>query len=1116
MAPGTKLNTESILPEEQKETVRQIVERSIDNDTVRAQIIALLAAPTGTLLDVFGTLKTSVSSLVDDSEKEKLFQEVKEIIEAQLKRYVISDEVNHWEDEQQRAFTGIDKAVWDGVPTGTPPVLGLSPDQKKAKIREVVNGKSKDAVDKMVTEVIKQARMSVATIPDPLKAMKSFDDLDDLANSTDTDIVDALKFKFPTGTPDTRQNLLKHIAVLRKLAREEQNSPNNIARWDKVVELGGQPHWQTVPGKFEAWQRGYEGDALLGQKITTTKKIRLDASEEAAYNQYKLNLNADRGRYYGVLNKIASISIDADKAKSPSGPAYVKDEAYKFFMDPSKMNPDEQRAFARYENLYKDGSYTLDECVQRVYEYLSEIFGTKGVFIERTLPLTKQEKEKVLDDLDTSEDVIEELYKMINAPTSGSAAPSLVGPFDIDFLEDLKKTIAECGKYNRDYYVKYMALRVKLSPDKRVADVMMLHAISYLLQLARDGKADNVQGHKDASGLDIGFEPANRVWNTSDSPDEFKKDMATYREFMKYMRQEFPGETPGKLRARLRKMCEEFRKEGSEGKGLLDTLIAKYKTGGVPSTEIAEILKALMLFEKTPVDIKALEYSETEDSSVDIREQKDVMDDDLNKSRENYAKARREIRKWRSRKFNIDTERTNYTDIFRRRILHNVSADAGLKGMPYGAPAERELFKDALRAKIVSELIDERKTLLGKEVELQSTTRWEKFKTFWRQHPVARLGISGALLGATGLAVAFAGAPVAVPLIALKAGWLGVNSQIAWEGNWEFMQQRFGATRGNKPFGLTRLHGVTVGSMTEEESRKRLAAHTTLATGRQPGYKPHASVSPAAGLPTFYGGILAEDIWKRHRFHVDTAIKTAIDKLPITSTKEEFMNEALKVGMEKEMEFIKEVEKREKHIRTTDIIKKLSGVLLGALVAGYSLASDLPKTTPAPTPAPGPTPGPAPTPGPHPAPGPAPVVPPPEPTVVPPPEPVTPGPIPGPTPGPVPADLTFKMIDSMPGDIDPGVLQAMPFKLGLSGSEASQLQTYIANHNVLGGMESLNPFVTGRPGITDVHGAFQEGVNFVKPNEVFKIPDAGNFVNEVVRITGGRLSPAEIARRLAS
>ncbi|KKQ71481.1 MAG: hypothetical protein UT33_C0009G0072 [Candidatus Peregrinibacteria bacterium GW2011_GWC2_39_14] len=905
---------------------------------------------------------------------------------------------------------------------------------------------------------------------------------------------------------------IKNIKTIRDIARKAQE--NSDKRWEKVKKKGSKYYWHTdLGGKFKAGDKGFEGVALLGELPDARKEVELKGpptdptSEVALYILYEARVTTERTKFYALLDSIGGIPIDIERAKHE--PSYLPDKARDWF-DALTVNPgatppiDDKKLFAKFEGLLNEDAYDRDKCVAHVLQYLNAAFGKAGRYIELDEVISKEEHLRLLDNLDYAEDIVEELARI-------SGVTFTTRDDYYNFLEDLKENISHAGSKDKAKYFKYLHIRDKLAKNGEDADVMMLHYVEYILQLRSNGITCNPK-EEPGKGWK---EDKSDIWKTKDYPDEFDRDIVRYREIMGMVREAFPDKKPGELRKTLKSVCENYltylpakgvTASGSEAEKMFNIINDHYKAG--VQDALKELYKALMMFEMTPISIKKIKWSETA-FSENIPAQEDVKNEDLDKARENYAKSRREIRRWRSRKFNINTERTKYTDIFRQRIAHNASVDPALIAMPFANVAEKDAFKLAMRNKIVGDLLTERKALLAKEVDLQSHSRWEKFKTFWRQHPVARLGISGALLGATGLAVAFAGAPVAIPLIALKAGWLGVNSQVAWEGNWEFMQQRFGATRGRKPFGLTKLHGVDVATMNEEESRKKLAAHTTLTTGKLPGYRGAPTMTPPSA---FYGNILAEDVWNKHKEHIDTAVDAALAGMPATATKGEILTKALDTAMAKELEFIHEVEKREQHLRTTDIIKKLSGLVLGALVAGYSLASDLPKTAPTPAPTPGPTPAPTP--------GPAPVTPPPEPTVVPPPEPVTPGPIPGPipgpVPGPVPADLTFKMIDSMPGDIDPGVLQAMPFKLGLSGSEASQLHTYMGNHHVLGGMESLNPFVTARPGIPDSYGVFQQGINFVRPDEVFKIPDGGNFVNEVVRITGGRLSPAEIARRLAN
>jgi|GEM_PF-6375366 len=1061
------ISTEDILESEGKEQIKAAVDALLNQPEIRQKIQNLLTSP-GNLIDVFEGLEDAIRQQVGPEEFERIKKEATQIIEKQLTRYIITTH------------------------TGKP----------KEEIDNMVDEKLGAEMGKVIGNI-----RATAMKKDPKLAFKPLEE------------IQAAKV-----LPPEQDMLLSLILVLKKTARAAQEDASE--RFEKVVEQGGKYYWNTVPGKFEAWQEGYEGNALLGEKpIVKLQRKELSDADKAKYEAYKNNRETERGEFYKILDDIAAIKIDAARAASDTTGDYIKDEAHKFFNNLPQVK---QKIFARFEQLLHHGSYDPELCIKRVLSYLNAIFGTRGKFVEDNETLGQEESKEILEKLDLAENIAAQLLKTMPSPQQDMHV----------FLELLKKAISSCGEEEKSLYLKYVHLRGVLADNDKTADSTMLYCIDCMLQLRNNGMTSNVSIGSE------GCRPSRGTWKVKDHIDEFNRDMAIYREFMAFMRNLYPEDTPGVLREKLKKMCEEYRKSGSEGERLYKELSDK-NTGmkNFSDTMIAELYKALLLFEKTPINIKRIKFIEAPEDSEGYGRcvdptcttpdvPPDIPDNEMENFRDDYARRRRGLRAFfirHTKNQDLIDSRTAYITAYRQRITHRVFANGELNAMAIDTEEARRNFMTSVRRAVVRELLQERRLLFAREIEVHRVSQWQRLKTWFRRHPYWRLGVGAA--ATTGFLIAsVAGAPVAtVPFaLARMAMW-----QIGWEGGWEAMQNTLGKTRTERPWrGILRRFGITRPSiMGADEARERLAAHTTLAIGTRSRNEMRETIG---NLSDFYNGQTGAELWARYTRHLNTTIDRALRNLPDTATRQEIINEAINTAIREETVFMKDVESRERHMRMTDALKKITGFATGFMLFGGSLFAgkpeqpahppQLPKKpiedntvyTPEPPPPPEPPEPPYPTisntdaeaAGVSHAAGPS---------------------IPdgsnaasqgvvdtgaGVASGNIPDHLTFRMVDSIPGDPDPGVLQALPYKLGLTPDEAHQLHSYLA-HGQMDKIEQANGFLA-RPGIIDAYGHTRSGIDFIKPAEELTIPDGKSFIEAVQNITKGRLSADEIMKRLSS
>ncbi|MBI5152786.1 hypothetical protein HZA39_04580 [Candidatus Peregrinibacteria bacterium] len=1053
-------------------------------------------------------------------------------------------------EDQEKARKEIDDLIKKLISEQLKEAQLETPDQIKQAINEAAN-EIRAIIEEQPENAAESTSRGETLNAEKLKAQKFIEKPSFEALMDNLDLIEDENIK--------RQILL--INILRTEARKKQEEFGE--RWEYVEEIDGKYCWVIDKETAKAdRQRGFRREAAYGnhleKKKLTSSKIELTVDEENAYKQWIEAREGNKEIFEKVLDDIANFEFDRKKS--------LPEQAEEFW---KKLSAEQKQTFAAREKLLtQDNKPKEEECKIKIRAYINSVFGARGKyeFIENEY-ISDAEKKNIIDNIDEVETILEELAKDeagvppvsgVESGTESAAETAERTAEQVSLYEMAKKLLDVVMKNGGEtpeeklLYLKYQHLRGLRGREVHKTNIRMVYFLQYIIKQHENGQTANLKMTE--KGWEVNSE---EKWKPVEHPKEFEKDLITYKEVLQFLKtnEETKNLTSGELRRMLKKICENYmdyqdnpetHKNKPEYK-MLKSIKEHFKDN------IADLLqyiyKALIFFEQTEIKLNKVKFTEVEVSQK-VKGTPDIAEEDLNIFRKHYADRRRTLRKFLDRiskspgaqMTDLEEARSRYTNAYRTRITHNVTADDTLNNMAFNTDADKAVYKTAVRNKVVGELLDERRKLLSTEVELQRGSAWEKLKTFWRKHPIWRLGISGALLGST---IAFLGTPLAIPFILAKAGWLGMNTQIAWEGGWETIQQKFGATRSR--------FGINVPAMDENEARRRLAAHTTLSTGRLPGYTAPPNVAQAS-LQQFYGGGAGEQIWNRYKEHIDAKIDAALGALGQQATKEQIVLAAIQTGLDEEAKFMQEVEARERYIRKTDIIKKVSGLAFGLAVAGYSLFADLahlketavvkeaaeakaavasaashpaaptgPVDTGADDVFGGSTEAGNPLPSePMPVEPVAPVTP-----VTP--EPITPEPVPV-EPSPVPVepvapvtpdvipphgDITFKMIDSMPGDPDPGVYQAMPYKLEMNASQATELREYMLHRHTLSGMEKLNLFLD-RPGIIDSHGAFQSGINFVKPGEEFIIPDAGSFVDKIFNIMGGSVPKNEIIRRLAS
>jgi hypothetical protein len=238
----------------------------------------------------------------------------------------------------------------------------------------------------------------------------------------------------------------------------------------------------------------------------------------------------------------------------------------------------------------------------------------------------------------------------------------------------------------------------------------------------------------------------------------------------------------------------------------------------------------------------------------------------------------------------------------------------------YGTEAEKAPGRQALAQLIVKKILYERRQLLNAEIKNQSASHYEKFKTWWRKHPMWRMAGAVAICGTACM--------LGAPMIGYAALALGraAGTFMATESIFESVRNRM------------------TGRLAGNDKNARLARFTSLGLSMRPGYgaAPTANPDDKAYVKDVYGGVGMPNIgdyreresqllWQEQRNSVlETAAENAMKN---STTREDAIHKGIKAALEEEEKFMLAVEHQEKILRTTNIIKKsLAG--LAALTVG--------------------------------------------------------------------------------------------------------------------------------------------------------------------------------------
>lgn len=1009
--------------------------------------------------------------------------------------------------------------------------IGETSEQKNEKIRDIIN---------------KFKRNGWLTTDKP-----TFSELWTTAQAKGFDAVKNL-----IGEEDA-QNLFL-LGYRREVARKAEENK----RWKKVIKIKDKFYW---PDKKRGWE---SDDALIGEDLY---KGRLKRGEELAeltgteiteYESWLDRQKEQKVRVKEILDYIAGLSIAEN--------ADLAEEARKIFdtlMDPVPDDPTSPTsvadakereknfiAFAEQGNcLDASGKPDKEACKRRLRVYGQYLHGKLGHFEEMEEKISAVERDKILDNQETAVSILEDLKDEMGKPDIYETAEKL--------YEIIKYNAQGEGMDGEDkkIYIQYIHLRdTKFPVALRKDNLTMLQFLQAILKQKQNPKTNNLKEG------DNGWELAEE-WNIEDSDANriaFATDMHRYKEVMGFLKEQEKRkpETSQKTEKQLRTILEHLAKNYKKPESLNEEQKAYYKEleGEFPDIldKLRYVYKAIIAMKE--VDINKMKFIES--STEPPPEQTDPIDETRNK----YAELRRKLSLFRGSKKAYeeinqagDGAREKYLKSWRKKVEQNVTVDPQVRGLSF-LSINRDTSKQIIAQKIVEKVLEERKALLTKEIELQQTGKnsaWEKFKTMWRKHPIARLCM-GVGIGAAGLV----SSSLTVPAIIGMAGLRFVGGMVTVEGIWEGLRNRFTGMRKK-------------GANADME---KLAAFTTLATSTKPGY---AGMPPPAGpggprqmyeelMPIYAQPGVTQMTGYREKAYKDLGeknqemlIQTALTAMKTHGDKTKAIAAGLNAVMAKETEFLKAVEEREKWLMWDNFRKKLSAGGIGLLWGGsklLDLAETPPPKPPVPEPkppvphSPGPGPGPIepPPPGPGNVPGPTPghrPVPPgptPPPGPVPPiPHPPTPGPSPfPPTPDPNPSpfppvphppgqdlppvdpnlldpgigkDYGFlKIPASIPGDVDPGVIQSFQHNLDLSKTEWKDFLKSV------GGLGKLKESMMTLPANQDVagrvwnlsDGQLLKNWNAVGNHELLALRP--NMTEKLYNVVKGRMTFDEMLRKL--
>jgi hypothetical protein len=692
------------------------------------------------------------------------------------------------------------------------------------------------------------------------------------------------------------------------------------------------------------------------------------------------------------------------------------------------------------------------------------------------------------------------------------------------FLAYLKETLLSFGKNDREQseklFARFMFLKMTYAPHMETKEFIVIY--DYLLQLG-----PIIYTLK--NDLRHGWQPEGVPATGEAYQAEFIRDKSFYDEVFELFRSHRPDLDKETLNHYLLFLSEHFEEmHGSNGieqitkiqekdtqsKELKPDLILYFyqlllDIGGVDKLKyIAKFIRAENDWKK--IKLKVIRFVEGQNPIPPPEPPAD-----LDFFRRHYADRRRSLGKFLDRADDakgrdVDEARDRYTTQYRNFLTAHLQT--AFAGRNLNLPEEKQNLARA----VVDAISNERRALLQTEIELQRKPLWEKFKTFWRKHPVARMGISAGLLTSS-IVLASASAPLAVGAAVAFAGWNALSTNIGIEGLWEGVRNRFGRTRNRS--------NAQINTMGEQEVRERLASHSTLITSQKPGYDntdhrlPPNAVQQFRDLFNFNSYPVArretaEAIWNRQNEIMNAAVLTVLTALPAGSPPNVVIATAVTEAMNREIALMQETENRENAIRRNNIYKKLTALAGGLIVGGLTLWATLPhQAPPAPHTGPTPAPGTAPTPTPTHAPGTTPGVPPapaqgPALTTtpgVPPTTPTVPPVAPSATPS---GDLYFTMPESIPTDVDPGLFQALAYKLGVPPStmnDPSLLHMFSNVHANAGLADTSRTMI-------DAYGHTQTGLNFLHGGD--KLQLSQDIINRLSTLSGK--SATEVIQRITS
>ena len=1057
----------------------------------RQKIIEALSKSGGSMLDAFEEIRDEINNdpNLDEATRKAINKEVVDMIKSTIRRQVDADPEGVITQAKDLIKSGKEFMNLEETSSEDEAGEGESASESASGSEE---GRPKLRVVRPGEAPIKPVRAPSARInvsPEDQALLEAFKKMPSYKNLLACAPV-LLKSKRPE--VQTFGEKLRLVAILKKAAREEQAAVPEGSRWERakvtVRNVGGKKRYF-----WKNWMRGWSDEANLGDKPKyTSRDIPVELTDDECVSFLKCeNVREKKESGFGIIfNRILGKIACIKPAKNES----TKAKAKAFY---ETLSEEEVKAFAQAEGcLNENGEADEPKLLQRIELYINALSDHPGYFEETSEKITDLEKGKLLDHLDEVQGVIEELAQF-EADHAGELTSGSESGTESEFesgsesgtqgsehkepdvyatakrMYEVIRLQGQTGNAgDKMLYLKYLHFRNKLDPSLK-DNVIMLYFLQYILQQHEKGITANLKHNGK------GWVPnEEELWSVNEegNREHFQEDLRQYKEVMDFLRKNGDWKKDSKqLRANLKKICENYEDETAlnEDQKKIYAALKKQFPGDIKD-RLKYIYKVIIFIEKTPVDIKRLKFQE---GKVKPKDQEPPPPEgprestDLDIFRRYYATRRRSINKFGDRpdQRDVDESRDRYFKEMRGAFTKDLKNQ--FKGKRLDTPAERAALSQAL----VDMLTHERKALLQTEMELQRPATWEKFKTWWRQHPMLRLGISGGLLAGSLLTIPFAPAAT-LGFVVARGAFNAVSSNVLIEGAWEGIRNRWGKTKNVKT--------ADIGTMSEANVMEALAAHSTLATSQKPGYDgtdrriPPNAVQTPQDLFNFSSQPAerqrtAIEVMERHNELLREGINNTIQSLP-NATPDQIIALAMSYAMQKEADLMRATEAREHEIRKNNVKKKLTA-LIGALTIGaLSIAATWPDKPPVP-----------------PAPGPGPVP-------------------PAPGPGPVPGASYFTMPESIPGDSDPGLYQALKWKLGLSQSEYMAIQRDPAILRELGKTTLPGNLADATRSMVDSKGAVQTGLNFVHGGDKFEITPA--LLNNLSRITGD--TPANILRRL--